>query len=73
MPDRITITRTGWKDSPWEFTRPTASGKFGNVGSGQDARVRCDYEPVRAIVSGDTATSEGITQGQTFMLTIYWD
>lgn len=72
MPAEIILTRSGWSDSPWRFTRPTASNKFSNAGSGNSARKQIDYEPVRTIAGGDTPTSEGIVQGQEFMATLIW-
>ena len=71
MPDRVVLTQADWTNSPWEFTRPTQSNKFSNVGSGNNARKGIDYEPVRSI--GATPAAEGIAQGQEFMVTLYWD
>lgn len=71
MPDRVVLVQNTWNKSPWEFTRPTANNKFSNVATGNSARRAIDYEPVRT--PGANPTAEGVAQGETFTITLYWD
>ena len=76
MPARITLSAASgqtadWVGLPWEFTRPTSGTKFTSPGSGNNARRAIDYEPVRNHLAN--AATEGIAQGETFTITLYFD
>lgn len=68
LPDRIIIARSEWLQSPWMFNRTT---RFGNVGSGNNARVGAGYAPTRTPAS--TPSAEGISNGDAFQITLEWD
>lgn len=73
MPSRIILSigsgdTADWTGLPWTFTRPSASNKFTNVGSGQSARKGIDYEPVHTV--GANPTAVGIAQGESFRITL---
>ena len=71
MPSRVVLTQSGWTNSPWEFTRPTASNKFTSPGSGNNARRAIDYEPVRS--PGSTPAAEGVAMGDNFTIDLYFE
>ena len=68
MPTRIVISGQDWSDLPWEFTRP-ASG-LGSPGGEPNARRSLDYVPART--PGANAAAEGIAQGESFDITMFF-
>ena len=75
MPDRITLTQSGWTGSPWEFTRTTSAAQFTNAGSGNAARKNVIYIPTRASV-GASAAAVGVSgppSADTFTVAFHYD
>ena len=78
MPTRITLSAEGgdtadWTGLPWSFTRGTGgAARFGNVSSGNSARVRVQYLADRPSV-GASPAAVGIAQGESFTFTAFFD
>lgn len=70
MPSKVTISGADWTGLPWTFTRTTSTSQFSNVASGNSARKAVRYIADRTVPSGDTPTSVGIAQGESFTITL---
>ena len=68
MPNRLTITRAEWTDSPWTFTR---GSKAGEPGGEPAARIAVNYTPDR-VVTGAGVTN-GVSDGDEFTLVLEYD